>query len=74
MLYCIVLYCWFGSVKWFSSCIFAHFAEAGKKRSSKAVHMLEKSVTNMISLMVPVFDWPIIMISPGGLLLGVPNY
>jgi hypothetical protein len=43
--------------------------EAGKKRS-KAVHLLQKSVTNVIWLMVPVSDWLIIMIGPGGLLLG----
>jgi hypothetical protein len=39
--------CCFGSGKWFFSCIFVRFAEAGKKRS-KAVHLLEKSVINMI--------------------------
>jgi hypothetical protein len=31
----------------FSPACFAHFAEAGKNRS-KAVHLLEKSVINMI--------------------------
>jgi hypothetical protein len=36
----------FGSVKGFVSCIFAKFAEAGKKRS-KAVHLLEKRVINV---------------------------
>jgi hypothetical protein len=35
------------SGKWFFSCMFAQFAEAGKNRS-KAVHLLEKSVINMI--------------------------
>jgi hypothetical protein len=57
----------------FFSCIFAQFAEASKKRS-KAVHPLEKSVINMIWLLILVFDWPIIMIRPGGLLLVVPTY
>jgi hypothetical protein len=31
------------------------------------VHLLEKSVINMIRLRLPVLDWPIIMIGPGGL-------
>jgi hypothetical protein len=39
--------CWLGSGKWFFSCIFAQFAEAGKKRS-KDMHMQEKSVINVI--------------------------
>ncbi len=39
----------------FSPCIFAHFDEAGKKRSN-AVHLLETSVINMIWLLIPVFD------------------
>jgi hypothetical protein len=47
--------------------MFAQFAEAGKKHN-KAVHLLEKSVINMIQLLLPVFDWPIIMFGPGGLL------
>jgi len=35
----------------------------------------EKMVMNMISLLLfPVFDWSIIMIGPGGLLLVVPTY
>jgi hypothetical protein len=37
------------------------------------VHLLEKSVLNMIWLLPPVFDWPILMIGPGGLLLVVPT-
>jgi hypothetical protein len=65
--------CWCVSGKWFFCCIFAQFAEAGKKRS-KAVHLLEKSVINMIWLLLPVFDWSIIMISPRGVLLVVPTY
>jgi hypothetical protein len=40
----------------FFSCILAQFAEAGKNHS-KVVHLLEKSVINMISLLLPVFDW-----------------
>jgi hypothetical protein len=35
--------------------------------------LLEKSVINMIWLPIPLFDWPIIMIRPGGLLLVVPH-
>ncbi len=65
--------CRYGSRKWFFSCIFAQFAEASKKRS-KAVHPLEKSVINMTWLLILVFDWPIIMIGPVGLLLVVPTY
>jgi hypothetical protein len=38
----------------------AQFAEAGKKHC-KVVHLLEKRVINM-KLLLPVFDWPIIMI------------
>jgi hypothetical protein len=37
----------FGPGNWFFSYIFAQFAEAGKN-SSKAVHPIEKIVTNMI--------------------------
>jgi hypothetical protein len=39
--------CGFGSGKLFFASIVGLFAEAGKKRS-KAVHLLEKSVINMI--------------------------
>jgi hypothetical protein len=60
--------CPFGSRKWFSLSVTAHVAVAGKKRCAPA----EKSVINMISLVLSVFDWPIIMIGPGGLLLVVP--
>jgi hypothetical protein len=35
-------------------------------RRSKAVHLLEKSVINMICLLLPVFDWPNIMIGADG--------
>jgi len=42
------------------------------KRAAKVVHLLEKSVINMMWLLVPVFDWWLIMIGPGGLLLVVP--
>jgi hypothetical protein len=38
------------------------------------MHLLENSVINMISLLLHVFDWPIIMIGLGGLLLVVPTY
>jgi hypothetical protein len=62
------------SGNWFFPCIFAQLAEAGKKHS-KVVHLLEKSVINMIWLLLPAFDWPIIMIGPrGSLLLVVPTY
>jgi hypothetical protein len=45
------------------------------KRAAKlSVHLLEKSVINMIWLLVPVFDCAIIMIGPGGLLLVAPSY
>jgi hypothetical protein len=53
----------------FSPTYFAQVAEAGKKRSKTIIQLLEKSVINMISLLLPVFDWSIIMIGPGGLLL-----
>jgi len=33
----------------------------------------EKSVINMIELVLSVFDWPVIMIGPCGLLLVVPH-
>jgi hypothetical protein len=45
-------------------------AEAGKKRS-KAVHLLDRSIINMILLLFPIFDSSITMIGPGGLLLVV---
>jgi hypothetical protein len=53
--------------------MFSQVAEAGK-RHRKAVHLLEKSVINMIWLLLPGFDWPIIMIGPSGLLLVVSTY
>jgi hypothetical protein len=53
--------------------MFSQVAEAGK-RHRKVVHLLEKSVINMIWLLLPGFDWPIIMIGPSGLLLVVPTY
>ncbi len=64
--------CWFNSAKWFWPSIFAQFAEACK-RHSKVEHLPEKSVVNMIWLLLPVFDWPIIVIGPGGLLLVVSH-
>jgi hypothetical protein len=42
------------------------------KRAAKVVHLVEKSVINMMWLLVPVFDWWLMMIGPGGLLLVVP--
>jgi len=53
--------------------MFSEFVEAGK-RQRKAVHLLEKSVINMIWLLVSGFDWAIRMIGPSGLLLVVPTY
>jgi hypothetical protein len=47
------------------------------KRTANSVHLLEKRVINIISDCCPaprVFDWPILMIVPGGLLLVVPHY
>jgi hypothetical protein len=64
--------CWFNSAKWFWPSIFAQFAEACK-RHSKVEHLPEKSVVNMIWLLLPVFDWTIIVIGPGGLLLVVSH-
>jgi hypothetical protein len=60
--------CWFGSEKWFWFCTFSQFAEVGE-RYNKAIHLLEKSVMNMIWQLFPVFDWLIIIIGPGSLLL-----
>jgi hypothetical protein len=47
------------------------FAEAGINRS-KAVHLLEKRVINMMRLLILLLS--IITIGPGGLLLVVPTY
>jgi len=45
------------------------------KRSCKeAMHLIEKSVINMIWLLLPVFDGSIITIGPGGLLLVFPTH
>jgi hypothetical protein len=38
------------------------------------VHLLQRSVINMTCLLLPIFDWPNIMIGPAGLLLVVPTY
>ncbi len=51
--------------------IFAQFAEAGKRQSKASQQLPEKSVINMLWLLIPVSDWPIIMIGPGGLVLVV---
>jgi hypothetical protein len=40
----------------------------GKKAQQQRRAHAEKSVINMISLVVSVSDWPIVMIGPGGLL------
>jgi hypothetical protein len=60
--------CRLGSGKLFFCYIFAQFAEAGEMR------LLEKSVINMIWLLLHVFECPIIIIGTGGLLLVVPTY
>jgi hypothetical protein len=44
-----------------------------KKYSKSCAPVREKSAINMIWLLVPVCDWPIIMISPSGLLLVVSH-
>jgi len=67
--------CWFGSRKWFwllSPQAFTMFAVAGNM-PGHAIYPAEKSIINMIWLLFSVFDWSIIMISPGGLLLVVPH-
>jgi hypothetical protein len=56
--------------------MYGQFADTGKRRS-KAVHLLEKTVINVICLLLlllPVFDSPNIMIGPGGFLLVVHTY
>jgi hypothetical protein len=67
--------CRFGSGKWFFSCMFSEFLSLlslvnPQQRCTPA----EKSVINKIWLVLLIFDWPIIMIRPGGLLLVVPTY
>jgi hypothetical protein len=52
----------------FSICIFVQFAEAGKCCAPA------RDECNKYDLVLPVFDWPIIMIGLGGLLLVVPIY
>ncbi len=56
------------------SCIFSEFAWGWLKAQQQTCALLEKSVLNMIWPMLPIFDWPIIMIGPGGLLLVVRSY
>jgi hypothetical protein len=51
--------------------MFAHFAVRLVKWRNKA--LVQKSVINTISLLLPVSDWSIIMIRPGGLLLVVSH-
>jgi hypothetical protein len=43
--------------------------DEARKRRNIAVHLLEKSVINVIGLVLPVSDWPTIMNGTGGLLL-----
>jgi len=63
--------CQYGSRKWFWPSTFAQTAKPGKICIT-AVNLLE-NVINMIWLLLPVSDWPILMIAPGGLLLVVPH-
>jgi hypothetical protein len=44
------------------------------KTAAKAIHLLERSIINMIKLLHHVFDWLIIMSGRGGLLLVFPTY
>jgi hypothetical protein len=44
------------------------------KSGSNTVDLLAKSVINMFGLLLPVFDWPIIMIHLHGFLSVVPTY
>jgi hypothetical protein len=53
--------CQFGSAKWFRPSIFVQFAEP-VERHSKAQYLPEKSVLNMIRLLPPISDWPILMV------------
>jgi hypothetical protein len=52
--------CRFGSAKWFCPRSFVQFAEASK-RCSKAVHLPEKSVIDMIWVLFLVSDWPMVV-------------
>ncbi len=42
----------------FSPTLFPQFAEAGEKAQQSSEPAREKSVINMIWLLLPVFDWP----------------
>jgi hypothetical protein len=59
--------------KWFWRSIFAQKAKLGKMCIT-AVNLLENVIINMIWLLLPVSDWPVLMICPGGLLLVVPPH
>jgi hypothetical protein len=53
-------------------CTLHNFAEAGK-RQSQGYHFPEKTVMNMIWLLFPISELPIVMIGPGGFLLVVAH-
>ncbi len=63
--------CLFGSRSDFAlPYIVSLLAEAGEwKAQQRCAVAGEKSVINMMWLLLPVFDWPNIMIGPGGLLI-----
>jgi len=65
-----------GSRKWCFCCTFAQFAaEAGKKAHHSCAPAREEcNKYDLSECLLPVFDWSIIMIGPGGLLLVVPTY
>jgi hypothetical protein len=49
-------------------------AEAGNNRSKTVRTPATEECNKYVLTADPVFDWPIIMIDPGGLLLVVPTY
>jgi hypothetical protein len=67
--------CWFGSAQQngFGNAFLLHSLLRLGKRHNKVVYLPEKSVINMIRPLLPVSDWPIIMIGSGGLLLVVSH-
>jgi hypothetical protein len=52
---------------------FGTFAKAGTQHSKASHLMIEKSKINISCLLLPVFDWPLIMIAPVVLQLVVSN-
>ncbi len=70
--YMKVKICWFGWGKWFWHSIIGQFVVAGKGRSNGVHTAAQKSLINMIWILL-LFHCPIIMIGPGGLLVVVPT-